>query len=570
MQPNVFFPQGISSFEKLAQKPYAFIDKTPYIEKLENENYVSFLRPRRFGKSLFITMLACYYDIYYKDRFEELFGKYYIGKNPTPLANSYRVLLFNFSGINTPSVEKAYQAFLQKVQSGLLQFFQRNAVFSQKAVDDILSQPTPEQILERFFAWYPLREPCIYLLIDEYDHFTHEILTQDLDAFQKIVSLNGYVRKFYEVIKNATQMNVVDKIFITGVSPITLDSLTSGFNILTHLTRNKSFASMMGFSEEEVRGLLRLALQDPKQEETIMQDLRYYYNGYKFSSRAEEYLYNPDMVLYFLKHFSEEQSYPEEMLDTNIAPDYEKLKNMFEIANFRQNREALEEVLEKGTVSCKQIFQFSFSLGFGRTEFINFLYYVGNLTIQSVDISNLIKFKIPNKVIEELYWRYYAYLLQQEAALSEQASEIELIVGKMARTGKAEEFFLHIQKLLQELSNRDYRGFSEKHVKMAIIAYLMQTGLFYIQSEREVKGGGYIDLELYVRPGSAHTHHQFALEIKYLKKEEEAQKDRVMQEAKTQLLRYYQNDEILQSKMQLHLLAAVVVKDSVFVEEAFI
>jgi hypothetical protein len=138
----------------------------------------------------------------------------------------------------------------------------------------------------------------------------------------------------------------------------------------------------------------------------------------------------------------------------------------------------------------------------------------------------------------------------------------------MARTGQAEEFFSHIQKLLQELSNRDYRGFSEKYIKMAIIAYAMQSSLFYIQSEREIKGGGYIDLELYVRPGSVDMHHQFALEIKYLKKEEEAQKDRAMEEAKAQLLKYYQNDEILQSKTQLHLLAVVVVKDSVYVEEA--
>jgi hypothetical protein len=285
MQPQVFFPQGVSSFEQLVAQGYVFVDKTPYIEKLEieKEKFVSFLRPRRFGKSLFITMLEHYYDILYKDRFEALFGKYYIGKNPTPLANSYRVLVFNFSGINTPTVEKAYQAFLQKVQSGLRQFFQRNPIFSEKAIEDILSQATPEQILDRFFAWYPIRELRMYLLIDEYDHFTHEILIQDLDAFKKAVSLNGYVRKFYEVIKNATQMGVVDKIFITGVSPITLDGLTSGFNILTHLTQDENFAAMMGFSEAEVRGLLRLALEDPSREEKIMQDLRYYYNGYKFS-----------------------------------------------------------------------------------------------------------------------------------------------------------------------------------------------------------------------------------------------------------------------------------------------
>jgi hypothetical protein len=570
MQSNVFFPHGVSSFEQLVAQGYIFVDKTPYIEKLEIEKqkFVSFLRPRRFGKSLFLSMLEHYYDILYKDRFQELFGKYYIGKNPTPLANSYRVLVFDFSGIGAGSVESVQNKFNSFVKAALEEFFIKHPTFSPQKQAYILAYESAEELLTHFFRNYVGFSERIYLLIDEYDHFTHEILIQNLDAFKTAVSFGGYVRKFYEVIKSATRQGVVDKIFITGVSPITLDSLTSGFNILTHLSRHKSFASMMGFSEEEVRSLARLALQDPSQEETVMQDLRYYYNGYKFSPRAQEYLYNPDMVLYFLKHLAEEQEYPEQMLDANIAPDYEKLKNMFEIPGFQKNREVLEEVLEKETVSGKAILQFSLSLGFGKREFINFLHYLGNLTIKDVDVSGLIEFKIPNKVIEELYWRYYAHLLQQEADLPEQASELESIVGQMARTGKADEFFAHIQKLLQQLSNRDYRGFSEKHIKMAIMAYLIQAGNFYVQSEREVKGGGYLDLELYVRPGSLAKHHQFALEIKYLKKEEEAQKDRAMQEAKAQLLNYYQNDEILQSKSQLHLLAVVVVKDSVFVEES--
>jgi hypothetical protein len=275
------------------------------------------------------------------------------------------------------------------------------------------------------------------------------------------------------------------------------------------------------------------------------------------------------MVLYFLKYFKSRQSYPKRMLDTNIAPDYKKLKNMFEIAGFRQNREVLEEVLEKGFIVSPPVSQFSFEIPFGKIEFINLLYYLGSLTIQKASVSGLVTFKIPNQVIEELYWKYYAYVLEQKAGLAPGSPEIAVAVEEMAETGKSGSFFAHLQKLLQELSNRDYRGFSEKHVKMAIMAYIMQTGLFYIQSEREVKGGGYIDLELYVRPASAATHHQFALEIKYLKKEEEDQKDRAMQEAKAQLLKYYQNDEILQSKAQLHLLAVVVAKDSVFVEEAF-
>jgi hypothetical protein len=257
------------------------------------------------------------------------------------------------------------------------------------------------------------------------------------------------------------------------------------------------------------------------------------------------------------------------MLDYNIAPDYKKLKSMFEIANFRENREVLEEVLEKGFIVSPLVSQFSFEMPFGKIEFINLLYYLGNLTIKGARFGELVEFKIPNRFIEELYWKYYGHLLRQEAGITQSLLEIPLAVEAMARTGKTEEFFSHIQKLLQELSNRDYRGFSEKYIKMAIIAYVMQLGLFYIQSEREVKGGGYIDLDLYIRPNNPARHCQFALEIKYLKKEEEAQKDRAMREAKAQLLRYYERDELLQSKSQLHLAAVVVVKDKVYIEEAF-
>jgi hypothetical protein len=569
MRSNVFFPQGVSSFEKLAQKPYVFVDKTPYIEKLENEDYVSFLRPRRFGKSLFITMLEHYYDILYKDRFEALFGKYYIGKNPTPLANSYRVLSFNFSSVENGTPETIYQNFLDLVREKIKSFLKRYAELGNEE-KEILAANSPAKMLNRLFHYCKDRKPPIspiYLLIDEYDHFTHEILIQDLDAFKKAVSLNGYVRKFYEVIKNATQMGVVDKIFITGVSPITLDGLTSGFNILKHLTHRRGYEAMMGFSEAEVRGLLRLALQDLSQEEKIMQDLRYYYNGYKFSPDAEENLYNPDMVLYFLDEFQATQTYPRQMLDYNIAPDYQKLKNMFELVRWQDNIAVLETVLAQKTIAGDLISQFSFEKPFTENDFVNLLYYLGNLTLETENEIGEIIFRIPNRVIEELYWQYYAYFLQAQGRLPQGEDNVRKAVAELGK-GNWVPFFEQVGELLKALSNRDFRKFDEKYIKMLIIAYAMQGKYFFVQSEREVKSGGYIDLELYIRPSNLNRHHQFALEIKYLKKEEEDQRDRAMQEAKAQLLRYYQSDEILQSKAQLHLLAVVVVKDSVYVEEA--
>jgi chorismate mutase len=515
-------------------------------------------------------MLECYYDILYKDRFEELFGKYYIGKNPTPLAHSYRVLLFDFSGVDTTNLASIYQEFCKSVRFSVDNFLVLHKLGSEKERQEVLNETSPQLIIKSLFRLYrnlQLPERLFYLLIDEYDHFTHEILIQDLDAFQKIISVSGYVRKFYKVVKSATRQGVVDKIFITGVSPITLDSLASGFNILKRLTHRPGYEAMMGFSKGEVRSLARLALQDPSREEKIMQDLRYYYNGYKFSPSANKSLYNPDMVLYFLDEFQATQTYPRQMLDPNLMHDYQKLKKMFELARWQENIAVLETVLTQKTIAGDLVAQFSFEKPFTENDFVNLLYYFGNLTIETRNEAGEIIFRIPNRVIEELYWQYYAYFLQTYSDLPQGEDKVRKAVAELTR-GNWVSFFAQVEELLKALCNRDFRKFDEKYIKMLIMAYAIQGKYFWVQSEREVKGGGYIDLELYIRLNNPARHHQFALEIKYLKKEEEAEKDRIIQEAKAQLLKYYQNDEVLQSKSQLHLLAAVVVKDRVFVEEA--
>jgi len=569
MKKSVFFPYGLSNFAEVATQDYVYVDKTPYIELLEKskEKRVVFLRPRRFGKSLFVSLLEYYYDINRRERFAELFSKYYIGKNPTPLANSFRILFFNFSGIDTSSQESSKQGFNLVVKSCLEAFIEKYKVFDKGQETKIFVTEDAEEILTKFFYQYASTEKTpIYLLIDEYDHFTNEILIRDLEEFKKSVSQNGYVRKFYEVIKNATQQGVVDRFFITGVSPITLDSLTSGFNIVKHLTHQEEFEAMMGFSEAEVRELLLLVLEDKSREQSIMQDLRNYYNGYKFYPLSQENLYNSDMVLYFLDDFKRRQQYPRQILDPNIMPDYGKLKKMFEVANWQENIKVLEEVLEQGNVSCEQIYQFSFENDFGRREFINFLYYLGNLTIEGVNMAGEVVFKIPNKVIAELYWQYYAHLLQKMNDLYLEEDKVRKAVVQMA-FGKTEEYFALVEKLLKILSNRDYQRFDEKYIKMILMAYAIQGNVFYVQSEREISGGGYLDLELYIKPNNPSEHHQFAIELKYLKKEQEHLLSQVQAEAKAQILEYYQKDSFLQSKKMLHLLTVVVVKDRIFVEE---
>ncbi|MCS7029840.1 MAG: ATP-binding protein, partial [Bacteroidia bacterium] len=347
----------------------------------------------------------------------------------------------------------------------------------------------------------------------------------------------------------------------------TLDSLTSGFNIVKHLTHNQEFEGMLGFSAKEVENLLNLVLKNRRKKRKILQDLQDYYNGYKFYPLSRESIYNSDMVLYFLDQFSRSQQYPLQMLDPNIMPDYGKLKAMFRVANWQANVQVLQEVLEKGAVVSEQIYQFSFEKEFGEKEFINFLFYLGNLTIQQAYPNGTIAFKIPNKVIAELYWQFYAELLAQYAHLQYFPNDVQKAVAEMALSGNTSDFFVLIEKLLQNLSNRDFIRFDEKQVKMAIMAYLVQSNIFDVRSEQEIRGGGYMDLRLLVRPNNPFKHHEFLIELKYLKKEEEHLLSETLQEAKNQVLGYYQKDESLQGKEMLHLWAVVVVKDKIFAQE---
>jgi len=565
---EVKFPYGLSNFEQVATNDYVFVDKTPFIPLLEKERFVSYLRPRRFGKSLFLSVLEHYYDVLRKDKFETLFGKYYIGQNPTPLANAYRILNFNFSAINTDTRESSQQGFNFSVEMSIRSFCDIYSLFTEKQQEKICNAPDAEEMLTALFRAYSKKnkEP-IYILIDEYDHFTNEILYRDINEFKDSVSKNGYVRKFYEAIKNATQQGVVARVFITGVSPITLDSLTSGFNIIKHLTHKAEFETLMGFTENEVKQLLNLVLVDKSRENEIMQELKRWYNGYKFYPFSQHQLYNSDMILYFLDEFKSEQNMPFRMLDPNIMPDYGKLKQMFEVVNVRKNQEVLKEILENGCVTSELIYQFILEQGFGRTEFVNFLYYLGNLTLKEAKTFSINTFKIPNRVIEELYWKYYAKVLQEYAHLDTETYDLQKVVLDMAKSGDYEPFFMMIEELLEGLSNRDFIQFNEKYVKMAIMAYMYLANIFYVRSEREVKNIGYIDVELLKAPQNPFPHKEFVLEIKYLKETDKNELEKVQQEAKTQLLNYYHNDPELQNKPDLTLLTVVIVKTKVYVQK---
>ena len=262
-------PYGISNYEELINEDYYYVDKTEYIEKLENlpEKRIMFLRPRKFGKTLFTSVLENYYDKNKTDEFENLFKNTYIGKNPTKLKNSYSILRFNFSGINTETVETTMKGFKEKVSISIDGFAKKYGI------DFYVNQEqTTEGIMRSIIEAFKIQKPKekIYIVIDEYDHFANELLGFYPQHFRDLVSKNGRVRKWYEVLKEGTE-TVIDRIFITWVAPITLDSLTIGFNIGKDISQDVRFNEMMGFTKEELIQILnneKIPLEEQEKNNT--------------------------------------------------------------------------------------------------------------------------------------------------------------------------------------------------------------------------------------------------------------------------------------------------------------
>ncbi len=411
-------PYGISNFAEIPKRDYFFVDKTPYLAKLEDlgEKYIFFLRPRRFGKSLWISILQHYYGVQYKDRFTDLFGRYYIGKNPTENANAYLILRFDFSGIDTSTADKTYKGFLRKVKSGVSGFLGLySPYFTIEERTKILENDNPEGVMSALFDVLTLANPenLIYLLIDEYDHFANELLALNLKHFREIMGRNGWVRKFYETIKTATGEGVVGRLFVTGVSPATLDSMTSGFNISSSLTRDPNFHEMLGFREDEVEMLLKnIEIPAEKMAETLA-EMRVWYDGFKMTIKAKRHIYNSDMVLFFAKEYLSEGEFPTKMLDDNIATDYGKIRAIFQIEHQEHKRVGiLKELVETGSIISPIVSRFNFEMDFEQQDFISLLFYMGMLSIESEEFGRS-QLKMPNYVMKELYYQYFYQLLRE-------------------------------------------------------------------------------------------------------------------------------------------------------------
>ncbi|MEM1124697.1 MAG: AAA family ATPase, partial [Bacteroidota bacterium] len=468
-------PYGVSGFSDMVLGGHYYIDRTQYIEKLESftERYIIYIRPRRFGKSLFISTLKYYYGLEHQDKFSTLFGNYYIGQHPTPLANSYFVLVFDFSRIRTDKPEHTYKDFTRNTKSAVLRFLGDYGDFFQqadRAAIEELQDPTDIMValIDLIYIKYPTKK--MYVLVDEYDHFANELLAFDFNAFTTIVGKNGFVRKFYEALKEGTRIEVIDRIFITGVLPITLDSLTSGFNMAENFSTDIELEQMMGFTLAEVMGVLQEIELKETNTEQLLKQLQFWYDGYRFSPESNQRLFNPDMIFYFCKYYARLRKYPSNLLDANIASDYTKVRNMFGINNkAKENYEVLKEIIREGTVGAQLINRLTFEREWTRNEFVSLLFFQGILSIESKNVEQL-TFKMPNFVIQRLYYQYFYELSLQTTNLSMAAIDVVGKIEQFAQTNDFQPVIEHIQDILTVHAVEDRAHFNEAHVKAVFIA----------------------------------------------------------------------------------------------------
>ena len=554
-------PYGISNYEELIADGYYYVDKTKHIELLENlaEKRIIFLRPRKFGKTLFTSTLENYYDIKKADKFEELFKNTYIGKNPTKQKNKYHILKFNFSGIDTTNEETTIKGFKNEIASSIKVFVEK---YEMNFI--VNTEDEAEGILDNLVKAFNIqrRNEKIYVIIDEYDHFANELLGFNTNQFKNLVSKNGKVRKWYEILKKGTE-SVIDRIFITGVAPITLDSLTSGFNIGLDITQNAKFNEMMGFTKDELIKMIEDIGLTKEEQEEILPIMKENYDGYKFSLDGMEKMYNSNMCLYFLNRYLEQRKVPHQLIDVNIASDYSKLGSMLDLCKGEEREKIIEKTVSGEGIIGEITAKFNPAIEFTEKDLVSMLFYLGYLTIGGQEFE-MTELKIPNKVMKEIYTEYFMKILSANTNMQITDSEYVEILREIAIEGKIEKLVGLAHKYLENLSNRDYVKFDEKYVKLIFYCISMNFKVYRIKSEMEVQRK-YPDILLIPKDRSK-NYKAVMIEFKYLKKEEESKLQEKQEEAKKQIEEYAEMEEIKEIP-NMNKYTVVAVNDKLYVEK---
>jgi len=512
-------PYGVSSFKQLIEKNMYYVDKTKYIEILENkEEYQFFIRPRRFGKSLFLSMIETYYDINEKDNFEKYFDGLYIQNNKTKLANKFIILKLDFSTVVTSEGKnRIINSFDRIVISAVDDCFYN---YSEFLGPDKLPREYSDAIgvLEYLIKIAKRYNQKIMVLIDEYDNFANNIMSKDRDLFIELLNDTGYVRTFYKTLKLGTASSI-NRIFMTGVSPISLDEMTSGANMFSNITNREDLNAIVGFTKKEVNEIIDFYGVDKiVDRDNLLEVLLRYCNGYKFNKKASNTMYNTDMVLYIINNILDSGEYPDSLIDSNMKTDYTRLRELSSLFVDEDKMLSIIEREETKPIILKEKFNLE-SLTIQKEDryhnMMSLLYYLGMLTIDRTE-GTMIVLKIPNYSIRVQYWEYMSSVYNIYNVTG--ATEIGYAMNKMRMQGDCKDIFGIFTAYIRSLSIRDLTHFNELTTK-AMFSILVQIDNGYVvQSEREANSG-YSDMYLSENVNYPHlVKHNYLIEFKHIKK----------------------------------------------------
>ena len=560
-------PYGMQNFEDVIKEDCYYVDKTPFIEQIEESNkYFFFIRPRRFGKTLTLSMLENYYDINKKDKFEEIFGKLYIGQNPTPEHNTYLIIHLNFAEV---------AAGLDDYKDGLDNHCRLVFNFFCDIYAHILPTGTKEGLQQEPDAVSKLRFLCqkcqevgkkIYLFIDEYDNFTNMILAHEehLVRYRNQTHGEGYLRQFFNTIKGAAG-NTLGRVFVTGVSPVTMDDLTSGFNIGTNYSLSPDFNEMTGFTEEEVRQMLDYygsVLPFNHTTDELIKVMKPWYDNYCFAEEryGETTMYNSVMVLNFVDNYiRSEYQIPKKMVETNIRIDYDKMRMLIRHdKEFAHDASIIQQLVTQGFVIGTLNENFPAERINDPDNFLSLLFYFGMVTIDGT-YKGETKFIIPNEVVRDQMYTYLLDTYKENDLVYDRYSKGKL-ESKLAYDGQFKPYFEYIADCLKKYSSQRDKQKGEAFVHGFTLAMTSQNKFYRPISELD-NDGGYADIflsplcDIYKDMVDS-----YIIELKYCKcQTTDEQVKKLFEEASAQISRYAESEMVREAVKTTKLHKLVVI-----------
>ncbi len=540
-------PYGLAKFDTIQTGGWAYVDKTRYIEVLEKSQslYPFIVRPRRFGKTLFTQTLQAYYDISAAKDFEQNFAGTYIGEHKTPLASKYNVIRFDFSGILPDSFE---DDFLEKLKKGFQDFCKRRDF---REGIEILKREglSPRKLLNVFLRAYSLRfSEQIYLIIDEYDQGVNEVLASNIEDFRALTRSGGLLKTFYALLKDWATDGPIDWIFITGVTSIQLDSMTSGFSIATDFSNDPDFAGMFGFSETELRELIP-QLVDLKQSgqslEEVISRMKEWYNGYRFSAVSNESVFNASTCLYYLGAIADTGEEPDDMLDPSVANSLDKIESILSQGNPDFVRSVIDKAMRQEPIPfCGdlQVLNLNQRNGFSNDCVLSALYYMGFLTFAPGDYEHLV---VPNRAIGIQFFEYFFQHILQQFDARFNATEFEQAYRALAHGDPLPWLELSNKRLVEDSGVHMHAQLTEKVFQTMLAATLWFSSDYRGQLEYESRGEntGFMDLLLTPRENKALP--TYVIEVKHLAVGvEDAAVTEALEAAHSQASRYTQGDAL--------------------------